>query len=63
MVVVSGSNSRALAEDLANQLDWEHHSSRLADFPIPRDTSEFPKTPLKPLERSPSSWFPTHSLM
>ena len=47
MVVVSGSNSRALAEDLAEQLDWEHHSLEARRFPdsegyirIPEDTIE-----------------------
>ena len=33
MVVVSGSNSRALAEDLAVELGWEHHSIEVRRFP------------------------------
>ena len=33
MVVVSGSNSRALAEDLAVELGWEHHSVEVRRFP------------------------------
>jgi ribose-phosphate pyrophosphokinase len=33
MVVVSGSNSRALAQDLADELGWEHHSLEVRRFP------------------------------
>ena len=47
MVVVSGSNSRALAIDLAKELDWEHHSLEARRFPdsegyirIPEDAIE-----------------------
>jgi len=47
MVVVSGSNSRALAIDLAKELDWEHYSLEARRFPdsegyirIPEDAIE-----------------------
>lgn len=33
MVVLSGSNSRSLAEQLANTLGWEHHSLETRRFP------------------------------
>ena len=47
MVVVSGSNSRALAIDLANELGWDHHSLEARRFPdsegyirIPEEATE-----------------------
>ena len=47
MVVVSGSNSRALAQDLATELGWEHHLLEARRFPdsegyirIPEDAIE-----------------------
>jgi ribose-phosphate pyrophosphokinase len=47
MVVVSGSNSRALAIDLAKELGWEHHSLEARRFP---DSEGYIRIPEKSIE-------------
>jgi len=47
MVVVSGSNSRALAMDLAKELEWEHHSLEARRFP---DSEGYIRIPEKSIE-------------
>ena len=47
MVVVSGSNSRALAMDLAKELGWEHHSLEARRFP---DSEGYIRIPEKSIE-------------
>jgi ribose-phosphate pyrophosphokinase len=47
MVVVSGSNSRALAIDLAKELGWDHHSLEARRFP---DSEGYIRIPEKSIE-------------
>jgi ribose-phosphate pyrophosphokinase len=47
MVVVSGSNSRALAIELAKELGWEHHSLEARRFP---DSEGYIRIPEKSIE-------------
>ena len=47
MVVVSGSNSRALANDLANELGWEHHLLEARRFP---DSEGYIRVPEESIE-------------
>lgn len=53
MVVVSGSNSRALAEDLANQLDWEHHSLEARRFPDSEGYIRIPEDSIEAVRKEP----------
>ncbi len=53
MVVVSGSNSRALAEDLADQLGWEHHSLEARRFPDSEGYIRIPEEVIEPVRKEP----------
>jgi|TARA_B110000881_G_scaffold41371_1_gene33890 ribose-phosphate pyrophosphokinase len=53
MVVVSGSNSRALAMDLAKELEWEHHSLEARRFPDSEGYIRIPEKSIEAVRREP----------
>ena len=53
MVVVSGSNSRALAVDLAKELGWEHHSLEARRFPDSEGYIRIPDNALEAVRKEP----------
>ena len=53
MVVVSGSNSRALAVDLARELGWEHHSLEARRFPDSEGYIRIPDNALEAVRKEP----------
>jgi|TARA_B110000914_G_scaffold76662_1_gene67398 ribose-phosphate pyrophosphokinase len=53
MVVVSGSNSRALAMDLAKELGWEHHSLEARRFPDSEGYIRIPEKSIEAVRREP----------
>ena len=53
MVVVSGSNSRALAIDLAEQLGWEHHSLEARRFPDSEGYIRIPEDSIEAVRKEP----------
>ena len=53
MVVVSGSNSRALALDLANELGWEHHSLEARRFPDSEGYIRIPEESIEAVRKEP----------
>ena len=53
MVVVSGSNSRALAIDLANELGWEHHSLEARRFPDSEGYIRIPEEAIEAVRSEP----------
>ena len=53
MVVVSGSNSRALAIDLANELGWVHHSLEARRFPVSEGYIRIPEEAIEAVRKEP----------
>lgn len=53
MVVVSGSNSRALAMDLADELGWEHHSLEARRFPDSEGYIRIPEDAIEAVRKEP----------
>ncbi len=53
MVVVSGSNSRALAMDLAEELDWEHHVLEARRFPDSEGYIRIPEDAIAAVRKEP----------
>ena len=53
MVVVSGSNSRALAIDLANELGWDHHSLEARRFPDSEGYIRIPEEAIEAVRKEP----------
>jgi ribose-phosphate pyrophosphokinase len=53
MVVVSGSNSRSLAIDLANELGWEHHSLEARRFPDSEGYIRIPEDSIEAVRKEP----------
>ena len=53
MVVVSGSNSRALAMDLADELGWEHHSLEARRFPDSEGYIRIPEGAIEAVRKEP----------
>ncbi len=53
MVVVSGSNSHALAIDLANELGWEHHSLEARRFPDSEGYIRIPEESIEAVRKEP----------
>ena len=53
MVVVSGSNSRELAIDLAEQLGWEHHSLEARRFPDSEGYIRIPEHSIEAVRKEP----------
>lgn len=53
MVVVSGSNSRALALDLADELGWEHHSLEARRFPDSEGYIRVPEESIEAVRKEP----------
>tara|TARA_B100001778_G_scaffold68910_1_gene54499 strand:+ start:440 stop:1381 length:942 start_codon:yes stop_codon:yes gene_type:complete len=53
MVVVSGSNSRALAIDLANELGWNHHSLEARRFPDSEGYIRIPEEAIEAVRKEP----------
>ena len=53
MVVVSGSNSRALALDLADELGWEHHSLEARRFPDSEGYIRIPEESIEAVRKEP----------
>ena len=53
MVVVSGSNSRALAIDLANELGWDHHSLEARRFPDSEGYIRIPQEAIEAVRKEP----------
>ena len=53
MVVVSGSNSRALAIDLANELGWDHHSREARRFPDSEGYIRIPEEAIEAVRKEP----------
>ena len=53
MVVVSGSNSRSLAIDLATELGWEHHSLEARRFPDSEGYIRIPEDSIESVRKEP----------
>lgn len=53
MVVVSGSNSQALAMDLASELGWEHHSLEARRFPDSEGYIRIPEDSIQAVRKEP----------
>ena len=53
MVVVSGSNSQALAMDLASKLGWEHHSLEARRFPDSEGYIRIPEDSIQAVRKEP----------
>jgi ribose-phosphate pyrophosphokinase len=53
MVVVSGSNSRALAIELAKELGWEHHSLEARRFPDSEGYIRIPESSIEAVRSEP----------
>ena len=62
MVVVSGSNSRALAMDLAEELGWEHHVLEARRFPDSEGYIRIPEDAIAAVRKEPVVVFQTRSL-
>ena len=67
MVVVSGSNSRALASDLASELGWEHHSLEVRRFPDSEGYIRIPENAIDAVRSEPvvlvSNTFPDSGIV
>ena len=67
MVVVSGSNSRALANDLASELGWEHHSLEVRRFPDSEGYIRIPENAINAVRSEPvvlvSNTFPDSGIV
>ena len=67
MVVVSGSNSRALAIDLATHLGWEHHSLEARRFPDSEGYIRIPEEAIESVRKEPvvlvSNTFPDSGIV
>ena len=67
MVVVSGSNSHALAIDLANSLGWEHHSLEARRFPDSEGYIRIPEEAIDSVRKEPvvlvSNTFPDSGIV
>jgi len=67
MVVVSGSNSRALAIDLAGHLGWEHHSLEARRFPDSEGYIRIPEEAIGSVRKEPvvlvSNTFPDSGIV
>lgn len=67
MVVVSGSNSRALAIDLAEHLGWEHHSLEARRFPDSEGYIRIPEEAIGSVRKEPvvlvSNTFPDSGIV
>lgn len=67
MVVVSGSNSRALASDLAGELGWEHHSLEVRRFPDSEGYIRIPENAITAVRSEPvvlvSNTFPDSGIV
>lgn len=67
MVVVSGSNSRALASDLASELGWEHHSLEVRRFPDSEGYIRIPENAINAVRSEPvvlvSNTFPDSGIV
>jgi len=67
MVVVSGSNSGALAQDLADQLGWDHHSLEARRFPDSEGYIRIPESAIEAVRSEPvvlvSNTFPDSGIV
>ena len=53
MVVLSGSNSRLLAEQLAASLEWEHHQLETRRFPDSEGYIRIPSETIEAVRKEP----------
>ena len=67
MVVLSGSNSRPLAEQLAESLNWEHHSLETRRFPDTEGYIRIPSEVIQAVRKEPvvlvSNTFPDSGII